>query len=60
MPIGWDELASVKSADQWNIATAREHLSLQPGDPWAGYVGTKQTLAGPIRRLGLAASAGAR
>jgi hypothetical protein len=46
----------VKSGDQWNIATAREHLSLQPGDPWAACVGIKQTLAGPIKRLGLAAS----
>jgi bifunctional non-homologous end joining protein LigD len=56
MPIAWDDLASVKSGDQWNIATAREHLSLQPSDPWAAFVGIKQTLAGPIKRLGLAAS----
>ena len=57
MPLAWDELGSVKAGDQWSIATAREHLSLQGVDPWQAYVGTKQTLTAAIRRLGLAAGA---
>lgn len=45
MPIAWDELPALKSATPWNIATAREHLSFQQADPWAGYSGARQTLA---------------
>jgi len=51
MPIAWDELPGLKSAAQWNIATAREHLSFQQADPWAGYFGAKQTLARAARVL---------
>ena len=60
MPIDWDELAAVKSAAQWNIATAREHLSLQAGGPWAEFAGVKQTLGAAIKALGLAAPAHSR
>ncbi len=54
MPIGWDDLATLKSAAQWNIATAREHLSFERADPWTGFFGSKQTLTTAIRRLGAA------
>ena len=37
MPVAWDELTALKSGAQWTIATAREHLSFQKADPWAGY-----------------------
>jgi bifunctional non-homologous end joining protein LigD len=53
MPIAWDELPGLKSAAQWNIATAREHLSFQQADPWAGCFGTKQTLTSAMKVLGV-------
>ena len=52
MPIDWDQLASLKSAAQWTIATAREHLSFQKSDPWAAYWTSKQTLTAPMKKLG--------
>ncbi len=44
MPIAWDDLPSLKRSDQWNVRTAREHLSFQSVDPWADYWRCKQTL----------------
>jgi bifunctional non-homologous end joining protein LigD len=44
MPLPWDELESLKSSAQWTVATAREHLSFHPQDPWAGYWTCRQTL----------------
>jgi bifunctional non-homologous end joining protein LigD len=35
-----------------DIRTAREHLSFQTADPWAGYWKTRQALAEPMKRLG--------
>lgn len=52
IPIAWDDLASLKSAAQWNVRTAREHLSFQTMDPWAGYWKRRQALAEPMERLG--------
>jgi len=37
MPLAWEELSSLKSDSQWTIVTAREYLSFQKDDPWAGY-----------------------
>jgi bifunctional non-homologous end joining protein LigD len=45
MPIAWDDLGSVKGGDHWTVRTAREHLSFQQADPWAGYWSCGQTLA---------------
>jgi len=56
MPIAWDELPALKSAAQWSIATAREHLSFQQADPWAGFFGMKQTLTRALKVLGGAPS----
>jgi bifunctional non-homologous end joining protein LigD len=56
MPIAWEELPKLKSAAQWTIATAREHLSFQSVDPWAGYWTKKQSLAGPMKTLGFSAT----
>ena len=44
MPVAWEQLPALKGGAQWTIATAREYLSFQQGDPWAGYWTTKQTL----------------
>jgi bifunctional non-homologous end joining protein LigD len=51
MPVDWDELPKLKSGAQWNIATAREHLSFQAVDPWADYWKTRQTLSHAMKTL---------
>ena len=52
MPIAWEELAKLKSGSHWSIATAREHLSFQTVDPWAGYWKKRQSLSGAMKLLG--------
>lgn len=52
MPVGWDDLAGLKSGAHWTIATAREHLSFQSEDPWADYWTTRQPLGEAMKRLG--------
>jgi bifunctional non-homologous end joining protein LigD len=52
MPIGWDDLPGLQRSDQWNVRTAREHLSFQSADPWAGYWKCRQTLAAANKILG--------
>lgn len=52
IPVAWDDLANLKSGSQWNVRTAREHLSFQTVDPWAGYWKSRQPLAVAMRRLG--------
>jgi bifunctional non-homologous end joining protein LigD len=42
IPVSWDDLGSLKSGSQWSVRTAREHLSFQTEDPWAGYWKTRQ------------------
>ena len=37
MPVAWDQLMALKGGAQWTIATAREYLSFEQADPWAGY-----------------------
>ncbi len=59
MPIGWDQLADVRSGAQWTIANARDHLSFQRADPWAGYGRARQGLDAAMRRLGFTPTAGA-
>ncbi|KQX31952.1 DNA ligase D [Variovorax sp. Root434] len=52
IPIAWDDLGALKSGSQWNVRTAREHLSFQTVDPWAGYWKRRQALAEPMKRPG--------
>jgi bifunctional non-homologous end joining protein LigD len=52
MPVDWGQLGSLKSGAQWTIADAREHLSFQKEDPWAGYWSCRQTLTKAMKRLG--------
>jgi bifunctional non-homologous end joining protein LigD len=59
MPVDWSQLAELKSGAQWTIANAREHLSFQKDDPWAGYWSCKQTLAKAMKRLGYNTAAAA-
>jgi bifunctional non-homologous end joining protein LigD len=52
MPISWEQLPELKSGAQWTIATAREYLSFEQEDPWAGYWKSRQGLAKAIGMLG--------
>ena len=52
MPVPWETLDTLKGGAHWTIATAREHLSFHPADPWADYWTSKQTLTAPMKRLG--------
>jgi bifunctional non-homologous end joining protein LigD len=51
MPIAWDELALVKSGAHWTISDARDRLSFQKVDPWAGYWTCRQTLTAAMKVL---------
>lgn len=51
MPVHWDLLAELKGGAQWTIATAREYLSFQKEDPWAGYWRKRQSITAGIKRL---------
>ncbi|HWK84679.1 MAG TPA: ATP-dependent DNA ligase, partial [Caldimonas sp.] len=53
MPVAWEQLTALKSAAQWSIATAREYLSFQTGDPWFAYWTSKQSLAAAMKMFGL-------
>ena len=52
MPVAWEQLRELKGGAQWSIATAREYLSFQTADPWAGYWKARQTLAAGMKILG--------
>ncbi|MDQ6881696.1 MAG: DNA ligase D [Pseudomonadota bacterium] len=52
MPVGWDDLAGLKSGSQWTIRTACEYLSFQQVDPWTDYWRCRQTLAAAMKALG--------
>lgn len=51
MPVSWDQLLQLKSADQWNVRNAREYLSFRTADPWGDYWSTAQTLTGAMDHL---------
>jgi bifunctional non-homologous end joining protein LigD len=57
MPVAWEDVPGLKSGAQWTILTAREHLSFQKDDPWAGYWTSRQTLTQPMKKLGYAPGA---
>ena len=51
MPVSWEQLTSLKGGAQWTITTAREYLSFETVDPWAGYWKSRQTLAAAMKIL---------
>ena len=51
MPVAWDALDEIRSGAQWTISTARDRMSFQKDDPWAGYAGCKQTLTAAKKAL---------
>jgi bifunctional non-homologous end joining protein LigD len=56
MPVAWDALETLTGGAQWTIANAREYLSFHPEDPWTDYWTSRQSLAGPMKRLGKGAT----
>ncbi|MGM9487044.1 DNA ligase D [Ideonella sp. YS5] len=54
MPVHWEQLPELKSGAQWTIATAREYLSFQSEDPWAGYWKKRQQVTKGMKALGMA------
>lgn len=52
MPVSWDQLMQLKGGAQWTITTAREYLSFETADPWAGYWTSRQTLTAGMKTLG--------
>ncbi|MEO7010596.1 MAG: ATP-dependent DNA ligase, partial [Caldimonas sp.] len=52
MPVDWAQLSALKSGAQWTVATAREYLSFEKLDPWAGYASAPQTLTRAMKLLG--------
>ena len=55
MPVAWEQVMALKSGAQWTVLTAREYLSFEPGDPWADYWTTRQTLVRGMKTLGVPA-----
>jgi len=51
MPVDWDELPEIRGGDQWTIADARDRLSFQKADPWAGYWRCRQTITKALKAL---------
>ena len=52
MPVSWEQLKELKGGAQWTIATAREYLSFEQLDPWAGYWKKRQSLTKGMKTLG--------
>ncbi len=50
VPLRWDELATVKSADQWTIANARRRFK-SGNAPWESYQSSAASLEPAIDRL---------
>ncbi|MGE4241697.1 DNA ligase D [Ramlibacter sp.] len=51
VPLGWDELASVKSGAHWRVATVHERLDVG-NEPWADYEDKRAPLAAAMKKLG--------
>jgi bifunctional non-homologous end joining protein LigD len=51
MPCSWDELPDLRSGAQWTISDARDRMSFQKTDPWAGYWKCRQTLTAAMKAL---------
>jgi len=51
VPLGWDELLTVKAGDQWNVRNA--HTRLDKGNaPWAAYARSARSLSAAMKQLG--------
>jgi bifunctional non-homologous end joining protein LigD len=50
MPIAWEELESVRAADQWTIQNAAQRVQTLAADPWDGFFRTRQGITAAMRR----------
>jgi bifunctional non-homologous end joining protein LigD len=53
MPWPWDDIDALRSSDQITIATTARHLAERRADPWAGIAQSRQSLAAPMKTLGV-------
>ncbi|MEM5400160.1 DNA ligase D [Paraburkholderia unamae] len=44
VPVDWDELHTLTSGDQWNVANVRGRLEALRADPWSGYEKARQRI----------------
>jgi len=51
VPLAWDELAGLKSGDQWTVANAHTRLD-RGNEPWAGYAKAARTLTAAMKQMG--------
>lgn len=51
VPLGWDELQTLKSGDQWNIKNAHTRLD-RGNEPWSGYAKSAKTLTAAMKKMG--------
>jgi bifunctional non-homologous end joining protein LigD len=59
MPVTWDELPALKSADQWNIVSAIPRLQANSA-AWKDFARTRQGLGSAMRALGVKPKGGGR
>lgn len=51
VPLAWDELAGLKSGDQWTVANVHTRLD-RGNEPWAGYAKAAKTLTAAMKQMG--------
>jgi len=51
VPVAWEELAGLKSGDQWTIKNVQGRLD-QGNTPWDGYATAAKTLTAAMKQLG--------
>ncbi len=51
VPVAWEELAGLKSGDQWHIGNVQGRLD-QGNAPWEGYAKAARTLTAAMKQLG--------
>lgn len=50
VPVGWDELPTLTSGDQWNVANLRARLEGLRADPWREYGKARQRITAAMWR----------
>ena len=50
VPLAWDELASLKAGDQWNVKNAHTRLD-RGNEPWAGYAKSAKSLTAAMKKM---------
>ncbi|MCP3706239.1 DNA ligase D [Paraburkholderia sp. CNPSo 3274] len=50
VPVDWDELHTLTSGDQWNVANVRERLEALRVDPWGDFSRVRQRITVSMRK----------